>query len=1337
MPPLSWEKFEHLPGSVQINFEMLCRALIRRHYGQYGAFVARANQPGVEFHLKLHTQCSLGDPGRWYGWQCRWYDLPRGRALGTTRRNKIARAITITKKVLPDLTDWVLWTRHSLTKGDQDWYYGLKTQMRLDLWTAEEVEEHLSGSAVILRGTYFDELVLTPDALTKLHEQAVAPILRRWQPEVHQAVDAERTLRRMLGESCTWDELQTLAGRLETYAITIESDLNDLVSPVADATAEVAVLSRSVATSLVKTHSALQQGDFDLLQEQLTTRPAQPDPKLAILPRQLRNGRFRAALTVTNALAYLRSAHYLLDDVDSYLSTRIIAVAAEMGCGKTQLAAQLTQTNTDRPDGVLLHGGGLQAGDSLDDLARQVVIQGTPVPSMEALVAAVDAAGQRAHRRLPIVIDALNEAEDPRDWKAPLASMLETLKQYPYVLIVVTLRTAFVDEALPSGLPKLEIPDFEHDTVQAVRRYFEYYRIDPKDARLPWGLLRHPLTLRLFCEVTNPTREQVVGIESMPGSLTSLFERYLEQAAQRITQLAPRTCRYYEQDVRAALDEIGVALWEMNARSLDLPTLRRRLGDDKRPWNESIVQALEQDGVLARVQRDEHPDTHVAAAYDALAGYLVASAILSKYGRLGFQEWLGDPATATALAGSVSERHPLATDTLRALVGLVPRRLNRQQLWQLLEEPLRTPALRGAADLEGAYLDAQTVDQLALLIAEETTPSRGLFDRLWQTRGLATHPLNAAFLDDVLRARTVAERDLRWTEWVRRNQEFILADLQQLDKEWQDLTERSPEDRLRARWVAWILTSTVRKLRDHATRVLYWFGRGDPAALFELTLDSITVNDLYLPERLLAASYGVVMARQIPDPEFTHALAGFLGGLRDAFVGPAAHSPTNHWLMRLYVQGIVTFTCSYYPEAAPEGIEVDGRVPFAAGPPVATIDNDDPRAKELDHTLHMDFRNYTLGSLFGDRPNYDMSHQGYQAAVAHARGVVWVLGWRMAGLGVLDKELARYAHQEESIRTERYGKKYGWIGFYTYAGMLSDDGQLFQERGRLSEVQIDPSFPESTPTAPFNLPAWVCETPADDHGWICQGEVLVPDELFCRTNIGSHPGPWIAVSGYMNADEEKSSRRVFGLLTALLVESVDSDRLVSALQAKPHPGRWWLPEVPGDYYTFAGEIPWSPDFARNQEGDPVELYRGSIQLDSGAPIDLEILAHRYTWEDYHSTLNQAGGALVPSRPFSVAFDLRGSPQSFSQALPNGTVVALSLSAPAEFRGHLLYLREDLVHQYAGGRRLIWFIWGERQLYPYPDQAPNWLVQARQSYADVWRYIVRGEHLSHAFAEVPS
>ena len=138
---VNWSIFESLPGGLEHNFESLCRSLVFLHFSRYGRFAGLANQPGVEFHLHLQSDCSLGGSGQWFGWQCRWYDLPRGRAIGDTRRKKIGDAIRKTEQQLPGLTDWILWTRHPLTKSDQNWFYSLGTKLRLKLWTTDNVRD--------------------------------------------------------------------------------------------------------------------------------------------------------------------------------------------------------------------------------------------------------------------------------------------------------------------------------------------------------------------------------------------------------------------------------------------------------------------------------------------------------------------------------------------------------------------------------------------------------------------------------------------------------------------------------------------------------------------------------------------------------------------------------------------------------------------------------------------------------------------------------------------------------------------------------------------------------------------------------------------------------------------------------------------------------------------------------------------------------------------------------------------------------------------------------------------------------------------------------------------
>ncbi|MEJ5344445.1 MAG: hypothetical protein WHS83_06005 [Chloroflexus sp.] len=1319
MTELNWDNFTRLPGSAEKNFELLCRGIVRLNFGGYGVFRALANQPGVEFHLKLDKRSeALGDPGRWWGWQCKWYELGVNGCLGANRRRDIEDSIRKSEAHVPGLTDWVLWTRRPLTKGDQEWFYGLSSNMSLHLWTEEEVENLLSGQAAILRSTYFGELVLTPETLADIHKQAVAPIRKRWLPDVHRVREAERELRRMLGETASWNELQELSADLHANAQILENTPPD-PPPLAPSVANVVAAARNFAEILDSVATHITNGDLDLLGDEINKCARTLPADVATTLRKLRSCNHPAALYATNAVAGCREAIRLLDDIERAFSSRVVAILAPAGCGKTHLAAQLTSETPTRPNGVLLYGRDLHANHTLDDLARRISIAAQPVPSMEALLAAVNAAGQRARHRLPVVIDGLNEAEDPRQWKPMLASLETMLSKYPHVLLVCTLRTVFANDALPDETRRVEIADYGEETIEAIREHFRYWKIDAQEGILLLDFLRHPLTLRLFCEVTNPNRQQTVSIQAMPGSLTELFERYLNQVSERIVELAPRTYRFCAQNVNDAISTIANRLWETKARSIELRELRDMLGDAQRPWDQSIVRALEHEGILLRM-----PSNGIDAfvpVYDLLGGHIIARALLAKHGQDSFEKWIAEPETTSLLAGSYDVRHPLAEDILRSLTEQLPRRFYAKQLWQLVDEPLRDRALRWAAHLEAKYLDAITVEALIELVRAGDTE---ILEWLRQVRGMSGHPLNAEGLDRALRTMTVADRDLRWTEWLRKNYDTlmgrvsILRDLEHLDHRWRSGKVLRTEDRLRARWVMWTLTSTIRRLRDQATRALYWFGRHDPQGLFSLTIDSLTVNDPYVSERMLAASYGVVMSHQGADADFAAYLKLFLEQLATALVGPSATAPTHHYLVRRYVRGIVLFAAKFYPDTLPTVLRDTWT--FAAPPPNQPLNDSEGKADEVRRTLHMDFKNYTLGSLFDDRQNYDMSHAGHQAAIAHVLEVVWALGWRRDTFDALDRQIAEKAYRDRGDRPsiERYGKKYGWIGFYTYAGILEDQGLLPRERSFI-DADIDPSFPEKPPIDGYpSMPdAWLFPTIKDHERWIRTCKTTLPLSIVRREEINGHRGPWLAVHGHLSVLDRILGREVWAFLSALVVSRKQKARLMDALKAGERP--WSIRDVPRDYYTFAGEIPWHPGFA--SEAIAENAYYEHLRVGTQT-IKIEILAHEYAWESYHSKMNRAGVALVPSQPFSVQFDLRGAPQTFNQFLPDGSPATLTLSGVDGLGGKLLYIREDLLRQYAGERAIVWFVFGERKLLPYPSSPPGWLMDALQQGENAWSQV---------------
>lgn len=1252
---LDWPSFEALPGDPRINFENLCRGIIQRHWASCGQFNALKNQPGVEFHLKLNQNCEgLGDASRWYGWQCKKFDLTKDGSLTAASRRTIKDSLDKTVEHLPGLTDWILWTHFTLSKPDQEWFQGLASQYPyvLHLWTDKEMDNYLVGPAMMLRSTYFTELVVTPEDLKSKHNEALDPIKDRWLNPVHQETNVERVIWRMLGEPNYWKDMIDIGERLSEAADQIEawnyedSTLKSIQKVFIDACNEF-------SNMLIQFHEILSNGDIDIIRQWLSNRNLLISSEIKSFPRLLHKQNVPIALEATNTLDDMCKAQNLFDEVERYLGVGIVAILADAGGGKTHMAAEVTSAQENRPAGVFLHGRNFRRGQNHNDLARQFIVNGTPLDSMEKLLACLDAAAKRACCILPLVIDGLNEAENPKEWKDVLSSIRVLIKDYPNVLVICTLRTgeyrrnswqgsetetreSFAVQSLPEGIWIEECEGFGEDLHDAINKYFDYYKIHCEAGiEIPSGFLNHPLNLRIFCDITNSERKKLVEINYFPASLVHLFEKYIENACNRIA--AMKNLPYSSQELKSAIYQLGISLWDSKEREISDQIYRDLIGDKGRNWNESIVNLFAQEGVVFRNPGKE-PGTYVITPiYDALGGYIIADTLLKKHAQDRDFEWLSSSSVASAFSGNQS--HALSQDIFKSLVGLVPSQMYGKQLWRHAPEQYKQKALLYAADLNPEHIDEDTVKALAKLISEKSAQVRKIFSRIWLTKGALKHPLNANFLNDVLMNMSVTERDLSWTEWLRSEKDIgkdrIAPELANLEDKWRNnLAKRTEVDRLRARAVKWLLTSTSHRLRNAATRALYWFGRGDPEFLFDETIKSFEVNDPYIPERMLAASYGVAMSLSVqPSNGLTFAnstLSRFAGQIFETMFKENAQYYTTHQFIRDFSSKIIELT-QYHNSHFFSGEDA-----IMTKPPYKVekskkwgekyIDSNDSlmnyserifrkfmgkrffskletlvpqewKDKAINERIKrrrqspffMDFENYTIGGLVPDRGNYDYDHKEYQKIRAQLQWRVEELGWSYEKFEAAENAIQSWQNYEqrsnEKFKTDRYGKKYSWIAYYEMYGLLKDRGILDDyDWWRSAEQNIDPSFPFPLPSQKIIEESFLGHAETNTLNWIKNDNAPNIGPYLKLQEIDAQEGPWIALDGYLNQEDKDLKRKTFLFVRSFLVPKNDKNEIIAFLNKQNLGGRW-LPEKLDFSQIFFAEIPWSSSFLDNDFRD--------------------------------------------------------------------------------------------------------------------------------------------------------
>ena len=197
----------------------------------------------------------------------------------------------------------------------------MSTTVRLQLWNAAELDEHLSGPGEIFRGTYFGDLVLTPEILRCLHDTSVASIRSRWIPEVHQTVDAEREIGRALGTAEAWSDLSQLAKRIASGVDSLQDGATELPAGLKDAGHHLVCMAKTQHDLLVKAQEALRTGAYEGCQQGLPEGGTAVDGRHVLL-RGLRARRHPMSLVATNLIADME------DFDDTFLELRESSVSA-------------------------------------------------------------------------------------------------------------------------------------------------------------------------------------------------------------------------------------------------------------------------------------------------------------------------------------------------------------------------------------------------------------------------------------------------------------------------------------------------------------------------------------------------------------------------------------------------------------------------------------------------------------------------------------------------------------------------------------------------------------------------------------------------------------------------------------------------------------------------------------------------------------------------------------------------------------------------------------------------------------------------------------------------
>jgi hypothetical protein len=830
-----------------------------------------------------------------------------------------------------------------------------------------------------------------------------------------------------------------------------------------------------------------------------------------------------------------------------------ILLLGDWGTGKTHFLCDfaLQALNDETPAVVVLASELRTDLHPLDAIAEATKL----AASGTELLAALDAEAARRSRRALLLIDAINES-DREAWRKWLPRLVSDVHKAQNLGLVVSCRTPFdvsvVVESARSRMVELHHPGFEDQEFDAQLEFFRYYDLPPLHVPLLSSEFSRPLFLRLMCEGVRDLskrsqKDKLRDLASGQKSMTYVLEHFVKHVGAEVEAaqgLSAKSCWFIMKGEprRGRLGLAGVLAThrrEWLTPDEVVGEVQAFAGVDAGAAR-AIVKSMRAAGLLIETSRYEdggYVDIFMLP-YQRFSDHLVARHLLDNHLDTSTEAKLRRCFYANRRLGAafVSDRRGREFSepgVASALMIEFPERVkrlteqegSRTELLSYLPKARRLLHPFVDAFLEGLYWRpassfSSETERLVTLLSDR--PEAGIRARTYEVVvGLAARGDNRVGFDWLyrrLRAMPMSDRDLQWSEFLRQvnsdsNVHRLLAWVEQ-----EDLARVDPETARRAlRVLAVVLTTTDRRLRDRATRALVLIGEHHLAVLFDLTMEFLGFNDPYVPERMLAASYGACLRRwalETGNAPFADVLSTFARGLLEAVLRPNAPYATWHALTRGYAIGILHVLLQLRPRALMRSdrallVLEPGHAPspFRAASRIRKADVEDP-----EHAIHMDFGNYTIGRLVDGRGNYDYKHPEYARVRRQIADRMRLLGYSTERFDAADRAIVRRnEHRRGGYEVDRYGKKYSWIAFFQMYGLRAGMGKIADHRladPRPSDADIDPSFPQAIPTWKPPYRDIFEASPVDFEDWLTAGKVPDFMSLLRLTEVDGHIGDW-------------------------------------------------------------------------------------------------------------------------------------------------------------------------------------------------------------------------------------
>lgn len=1324
MVVISWHQLEINSTSREIGFESFNFQIAWKKYSQYGSFEYDYNTPGSEFYLTLSKDCDelKAKAGDVVGWQAKFWvnqnDL-NSTSLHAKHRGELIDGFKKSLEAKPKLATWIICTpgQPSNTRPHK-----VKDKLLEELCTIKNISvlfwnkptyesffhQDPDGLSHIF-SHYFGQKFIGFDFLKDYSLQRIRALKDKFDVELYTSGEIDKQIYPILNIKNSINELKIDLHKLKDeveeitkseYWNTDSTDfqaiqygqnlktLLDALICVSQKTlnVEATVDLRLIPQSILSIRSAEASRIRSLIDQ--TNKSA----------KEYENERKGSSFNA-NEMEIRRYLDYLYSSVDNILTNwstistlsevalhKYVHIFGKAGYGKTYLACSICNEFLSKNlSAFLFLASDIRVGSDVKKQIRDTLSIDHSMSFLDFL-GALDNLGFVNNQRIPIVIDGLNETMPTADiWSHELSYLIDDINKFQNLVLITTCRDSYVEQVFNGKKHHTEvsgsihIDGFDDSNIDVViDKYCKKYQITILNGNYEKRLLKDPLMLKMFA-VANEGKSITVNEANLYNTINEYLTALIDKVATQAGVVNP----VLKQQIRGRINSFSSELWERDSRGLNYPDDFVQIFDpDYSPsitnWDDTNSARILDEGIFIK-RTIAGQNEYAEFTYDRLAGFCIAKAILfENRNSVEILERVQSKELISKLANEQQpeKNHPLREDIIQSIIFLFPRYTGKELYTVVPDNNIIT---QNNISMINVFASTATGQESFSNFVESIEIKNQNMPYLMETIISSVIDGKAYWLVDILSAKlqkmAMNQIDIIWSEATRKKSSEILDYLNALINQYETNQPLGSEIAVKQMtFVALLMSSTNRLLRDTATKALVTMGVHYPREMFETFKDLESIDDLSIFDRLTAALCGVVL--QTDENELSKEIAYYLEK------SCLEQIKTTHLLILDYIDTILNlaeYRCGYarnqewrsklgllpWPEDEECKAEVtgDGRATWGYGP------------------VHDDFAKYILGSITR-RENWsnDCKAPTLKECLAMVIWRIKKLGYSESLFGKIDEEIAKgsdYRRFHNTVSTERYGKKYSWIAFFELLGQFILNGLYKSGYGplfRTSRVDIDPTFPKLPNKKQLVNDCFLPDFKGDLQKWIVNDKGSYLNGIYIN-RFRDSVYEWVLLYGSMN-QEASNKARIDIYTDALLTSTHNIDKLTEYLNKNR-----FIHEAHSFYYIFAGEIAWSNNI----------VYEERTMTNENDKQKIEVIFpySMFSWESYHSETNNVGSVPFVCRRIFTDLDLMFNVMDQSCRTTEGE---LAVRLVQDDYSKYLYIRKDLLLGYMKKYELslIWY-----------------------------------------------